>query len=521
MIRVVTLVAPSTSLITTKASSSTSRICLNEAILSRLPNEKGSINFHQPAGPSSNNRSVSSTWRARIIVGPEALANEIDDVNRFLTAKACGIGKYKMVDPSTIQKLAVNLRHYLEWLSSHWYPADHNNHYLNFRSAQELRRPTYAYRKFLLNLSEIASSTKNDRIAAVRSFYQDLERRGVLDNTGIENYHKEKTSFLHTHSTTGVSIRQRIKTSDLKIPHGSSSAIATLESRVMDDGMVRPLSDPELKVVVKVLQDLDNPVLRLTAFLALNCGARLQTVLTLRRMHAHEMAKCFADGASHVAIPVGKPELAQAKGNSAYTIQVPTHPDAMIVPYEDAANRPRSVGELIGDFEASEFALSRFERARSQRQKHSAELSDHNHEYLFLGRNGMPYYLHSNDPLNAARKSERRGGAFKGSLKDTLVPRVRRAAEESDCRDLAKAGLGFHDFRGTFAEQNLLATIAVCLEKGIERARAEEIALRQTQRLLGHRHIESTYRYLHFRDEGARLLEANEKYVESLVGSPR
>jgi integrase len=188
----------------------------------------------------------------------------------------------------------------------------------------------------------------------------------------------------------------------------------------------------------------------------------------------------------------------------------------MIVPYEDSLGRTRSIGELLGEFEASEFAHLRFERARKKRVDHSASLDDDNFEYLFLGRNGMPYYLHIEDPLSSARRSPRRGESFKQSIALHLNPKVRASAEKAGCFELAEAGIGFHDFRGTFAEQTLLKTIELCQQSGMDRTQAEEVAVRQTQRLLGHSSIESTYRYLRFRDEHVQLVDANEKYAQSL-----
>ncbi len=100
----------------------------------------------------------------------------------------------------------------------------------------------------------------------------------------------------------------------------------------------------------------------------------------------------------------------------------------------------------------------------------------------------------------------------------TLNPKVRRNAAAAGLLELAQEGVGFHDFRGTFAEQALLQLIALYQENGLDRVRAEEAAVRCVQRMLGHANSTTTYRYLKFRQERATLFNANNQYASALFG---
>lgn len=520
MIRVVTLISPSLRRMSTKPTGTLVEVAFHSSPLIRsLAKPRGNrIKFY--AGYPPTDLANSPETRVRILVGPESIGSELDDMNRFLVAKAVGSDEVDQVSPGTLEKYAADLKQYAEWLLEHWYPTNSSNHYLNFRSHHPLGRPTYAYRHFVEKLSSLSSSTKNNRMAAVRAFYEHLALRGVISEKDVERVQKLRTSYLTTSNGKGLVLRKGIKISDLSIPNSKGSAIPTLCGTVIDGGTVRPLSDIELRTVLDVLRELDNPVLRLSAYLALNSGARLQTVLTLRRFHAKCMLSYVRRKLAGVAIQVGGTHEVQAKGGREYLLQVPTRSESMVVPCQDLLGDRQSIGEMLGNFERSSFSITRYEKAKALRSRLRASLESDDDEYLFLGRGGTPYYLHSEDPLNLARKSPRRGEGFKSSMASTLAPRIRAAARREGLIALADAGLRFHDFRGTFAEQSLIAIIDSCKRSGMRRIQAEETALRETQRLLGHSSIESTYRYLHFRDEHARLLGANESYANTLLSHP-
>jgi len=177
----------------------------------------------------------------------------------------------------------------------------------------------------------------------------------------------------------------------------------------------------------------------------------------------------------------------------------------------------RSIGELLVQFEQSSFAKERYQRATALRNQYGAQLQHAENEYLFLGRNGFPYYLHKLDKLCRCRKSPRVGGSLKRSYSTGLARKVISAARQRGLCDLAEAGLGFHDLRGTFAERALTQTIDVCRTRGMDQSRAENVALKHVQRLLGHSSVESTSRYLKFRVERDLLIGANESFGASLL----
>lgn len=455
--------------------------------------------------------------KAKLIYGPSSMSNELDSANRFLVARIEGLGPYKRASFSTVEKLACNLRYFLDWLEKVWYAESADRHYLDFGEADRRLRPTYAYREYLIRSPELSPSTKNARITAVRMLYEDLERRGVLRDADRSRYQQRSARKVRSYSSTGRILETPISSSDLSIPHTSRGANPCLRDSVIDDGIVRPLDDPELAVVTKALRDTDNPSVRLGSCLALNTGARLQTVLTLRRRHAHQLRDAIAQGLQYLAIPVGGSSLAQTKRGIPYWLVVPVHANRMLVDIPNTLGEFTSVAELLANYESSDTAEDRYQKAKAIRQKNKINLEEDLDEYLFLGRNGLPFYLHHKDPLNLLRKSPRMGQGFKRSISNAFAHRVSKIAERDGVATLTAVKVGFHDFRGTFAERSLIAGVEVGLARGLDRVRAEAAALRATQRLLGHRRIESTERYLRFRECKQALLSANESYGRSLL----
>jgi integrase len=102
-------------------------------------------------------------------------------------------------------------------------------------------------------------------------------------------------------------------------------------------------------------------------------------------------------------------------------------------------------------------------------------------------------------------------------MANTFAKRVAAIADQNGVESLSGVKVGFHDFRGTFAERSLIAGINVGISRGLDKNKAEAAALRATQKLLGHRRIESTERYLKFREHKQVLLSANESYGRSLL----
>ncbi|MGB5250247.1 MAG: hypothetical protein WBO47_11495, partial [Gammaproteobacteria bacterium] len=280
MIRVLSILPDPDAWIGTYPRDSTVEVTVESSAQCRIPRNPDGSSIKFFASQTTRVRQLQATSRIRIIVGPTTLAREIDDINRFLIAKGLGTVGQRIVKPATQEKYTTALKLYAQWLETHWNPSGTENNYLNFYSSHPLGRPTYAYRDYLLRLSGISSSTKNSRMSAVRSFYEHLEYRGVISGADVERYQTFDRMFLRTNTTHGASLTKSVRVSDLRIPNGKSKAIPTLKNTVVDDGIIRPLSTEEIAVVLAVLEALDNPILRLASFFALNTGARLQTVLT-------------------------------------------------------------------------------------------------------------------------------------------------------------------------------------------------------------------------------------------------
>lgn len=473
-----------------------------------------------PASPSDGKKQADqlNVQRLFILLGPAALSRELVDMNRFLVAKSEPIDEFRTVSWHSISKAAHDLRNFAQWLNDHWNSVDLDRHYLNFSAPLRKARPTYAYLDYLKELPGLAASSKNNRIAIVRSFYEFLERTHRLPGACQGRYQLTSSSRLNFESSSGARLTKSVRTSDLKIPNGSASATPTLSGHVLDGCAVRPLSAPELRLARRVLADVSNPVFRICSFLALNCGARLQTLLTIRRSDAQQITKHLRVTRTAFHLKIGGDSLVMAKGGRPNVLYVPCDADEMIVPYDDVSGAQRSIAEIISAYESSEQANDRFELANRWRRDNSAQLQDPLSEYLFLGRNGRPYYLDNVDPLNLLRRSPRVGGSFKSSFEKTVNPAIRREAKAAGLDDLARHGVGIHDLRGTFAEQSLVRSISALVRSGVSRVRAEELAVRRVQRLLGHAQVETTYRYLVFRQERDGLIKVNDDYSSSIFG---
>ena len=150
--------------------------------------------------------------------------------------------------------------------------------------------PLRRYRRHLTDRiikGEIASSTAKSHITNLVNFYRHLvsveyikfefppwkdgEAKIMISDTG-------RGGYIKTVKTSDVSqaIKGRISTVR-KREH------STYEGRIIDGGELRPLNDHEQEILIKALKLLNNTEMTLIFLIGLCTGARLQTILTLRR----------------------------------------------------------------------------------------------------------------------------------------------------------------------------------------------------------------------------------------------
>jgi hypothetical protein len=336
-----------------------------------------------------------------------------DEVNAWILSRLDGEFDFDM---STYRLKAEDLQQYRNFVDSRGFD------WLDF-PVNKLQRPTYRHRGYLnveIDTGSIAESTAQRRQGNVIAFYRWLINQGYFKPAFTA--WEEGDVYIPMKDRLGRAKIKRVKTTDASIKrHRTENAY---DPYIDDGGKLRPLSKEEQDWIAEALNHCGNTEMTLIHAIALTTGARMQTILTIRKKHILE---AILRGKT-VLLPCGSDGI-DTKGNVKLTLQF-----------------PRWLMEQL-----RVYALS--DRAKKRRLK--APGGDFDEQYLFLSERGTPLYdakvekrrkIHreiGSDSSGRKLKHVKNGQGVRQYIKEFILPYIHEKYDP-------EFHYQFHDLRATF-----------------------------------------------------------------------
>lgn len=392
--------------------------------------------------------------------------------NLYLTNKLERSPNY---ESRTFKGIADHLLDYLRFLE------DEKLDYLHFPKNDRLK-VTYRFRQRLLSLvisANLSASTASARINAIIKFYKEIASWGLIDKQKIDNIaFLPVKKHLRTTTSYGGERNLNIESHNLTIPATRKQHNSEI---IKDGGSLRPLTIDQQQLMLHALLDSSREY-QLMFYLALFTGARLQTVCTIRLKHLDGAVDSHGD----LRLPVGFGTLVDTKHNKQITLIIP--------------------GWLVEDMRI----YSRCQEAQKRRGR--SFYGDTHENYLFLSKNGLPYYTSKKEILDRSNHKPQKtpksvklqdGAALRTHIKQIILPKIR--STHSNFQSFT-----FHDLRATFG-MNLLESQIKLLGEHL----ATE-CIDYVQQRMGHTNKTTTIQYLNYKSRLNWKNRIQHEFEESL-----
>lgn len=386
----------------------------------------------------------------------------------------------------SLQPIAQDLREYKVFLD------DLGLEWSDFSSIDKLLRPTYVYLTHLqelINSGDIKPSTANRRMNTAIGLYRFAQNDHRLTFKPANEPWVEKNIALRYQDSKGFNRVKEVVTTDLRIPVPSRED--ALSDEIDDGGKLRPMTMEEQTALIGALRTLSNTEFSLMHYLGLATGAREMTVLTLR-------LRDFLQAPAAIHSWPYKVRCGPGTGN-----------DTKFDKTNVYLNIPKALYRMLHIYALSERAKRR--RARSR-------LGDSPLNYLFLTRQGNPYY-EGKDDQNAVldttkplKRSSAQGQGLREFIRKRVLPEVRKTLPEFRYK--------FHDTRATFGMNwvdDVMGTGNACKE-------TYHFAMEELRKLMWHKRTDTTEKYLDYRRHRQHLDSAERgwgSYLLEMIDSGR
>lgn len=341
-------------------------------------------------------------------------------------------------------------------------------------SRDKLKRPTYFYLSHLNYQNDNNNWTESyaDRkITSIHNFYKWLVKtQRINPKYPLWSYTIETKNEI---DDMGFSRPVEYIKSDLKIDRPTPSKQP--QDFVMDGGKLRPMSIEEKTIFRSAITNVCPPEIILASEIALDTGAREQTVFGLREKDLENLHN-YSDerGDSRFAIEVGGRSGIDTKSGTKFKLFLSSR-----------------VLEIVRTYLKSERRLA---RTRLAKPKPDGE------QYVFLTKYGNPYYQADSDRVEWKNRTPSDGAAVRLIITTKLVPEIRRLG--------GGFTFSFHDLRATFA----VDTYRGLMEKGTSSFRAKSLVAG----LLGHSNLKTVDDYIQCGERRETLIAAQRQHEEDL-----
>jgi len=393
--------------------------------------------------------------------------------NRYLLSYLEGAdpAKYR-----TLESAAGDLRSYRQWT------LDNDIDYL-YIPKRRRARPTYRYCYYLheqLLKGTIKINTAKRKMSSVQRLYQWHVLNGMDFDYSLWIEGDVRVNYK---DNQGCSQSKNVKTTDLIRSFKTAKNSSDYDEFIDDGGKLRPLPKKEQTALIDSLCRVANIEMFLSFMFALVTGARLLTVFTLRM---GIFFKVRLKNMKEVKLNIGLGTLVDNKNDKQMVLHVPGWLYDRIHIYLKSDRYKNRVTKSLHVYE------------------------DEGQQYVFLTRNGRPYYMSEYDPFSSLYRNPARGNAVTQFIRQQLKP------------DLLAHGfdftLIFHYLRATFG-MNLLEE--KLNEQGAYDANKPEVfqVLMFIRERMGHSSLTTTEGYLNYRHKFYLAMQVQgdfEKYLESI-----
>ena len=363
-----------------------------------------------------------------------------------------------------------------------------NIDYLDFSAVRPSARPSYKYFQYLMYETTVSARNLNERTFVVFEFYKFLSTLPGY-SIDIERVEKTHSAFIKLSDTHYKQVEVRSQTVNAS---GVSNPVPL--GYVRDEGEdLRPLSNPQRDELIHILSEHFNVDERLIHFIALDTGARKQSIFTLRLKHISML--------THEAVTENGEAVRTAAKGEGGTYILKAGPGTGIDTKFDKPQKLYFPEALIQQLKIYSESKAVKERRKLFREKHGDILSEDD-MYLFISTKGNCHYMAKDDPRY--RKVKTRP---KGEHTDYFKKKLLKYASDKFPVDFT-----FHWTRATFAftyYQYLQPMVEKKLIKPGDEIRRIQIRLHHSKRSI-------TEHYLKLFINFDEVLFAQEKYEEHL-----
>ncbi len=360
-------------------------------------------------------------------------------------------------------------------------------HELYFPTEQAFR-VTYRYRVYLYKAVRdqiVSLGTARLRINIIVNFYRALiEHNLVSENTINSPPFIEKSAEVRYLTGIGLSRTLKVLTTDLSFKQrGNKNYI--YDGSIQDGEKLHPLREDEVEAIFSELKKFKNRTYELLFMFALYTGARMQTIGTLRIDHflaAYEQQK----NKPEMTLKVGVGTKIDTKFDKQYRLFIPIELAKQVIAYiQSPLARAARIKSFYGDSEQN---------------------------YIFLNRDGGGFYtsrqelLDRQDPNYLEYINIRETAVLPVAYGQSIRNIVNRIVKKITKTTADFRTFRFHDLRATYG----MNFVNWATDNGMK----PQVILEQCKARMGHSSIETTQRYLDYKDGHIRAAYYNKEYVK-------
>lgn len=415
---------------------------------------KGNIYYKMPIILQSN----SLPWR----IGNAYLVSLLSD--------------YTLATMKTVSARAIYLKYYLQYLE------DTDQHFLDLPKAYH-ERVTQKFKLFMMDTMtkhDFSADYINNILSTVAHFYIQIDYQSFISSDTYENkpFHQIHKKIIVSNEV-GLTRNINVITNDLRIRNHRKTHANLGE--IKDGGSLRPLNIEEQKMIFDGFsKNLASIELELMMRIAMETGARQQTVCTLSIgciQHANSVLESNIS-LDHVVINAGQRFKADAKQKKHNRLVFSRILIEKLMNYIDC------------------------ERAQLRRSKNSSFDIYSIDNYVFLTRDGSPYYTAEREIV--IKQNQSNCSDFKVKSGQSLRNELKRFVERIQKQHCTFKSFTFHDLRAT-SGMNIVRSMR-------EKSYPDSKIFDRVRQHLNHRNIQTTELYLNFDDEIAEFFEIQNSF---------